>query len=461
MVCVMSTAALDDVAVASGSHGTVIRPGDVDYDDARSVYNAMIDRHPRAVVVAGDVTDVIAGVIAARERGLDLSVRGGAHGVAGFATNDDGIVIDLSRMRAVRIDRDSRIVRVEGGCTWGDLDRIAHHFGLGTTGGTVSTTGVAGLALGGGFGFLARKYGLACDNLIGVDIVTADGELVHCDDGHNADLMWALRGGGGNFGVVTSFQFRLHDVGEIIGGPTFYAFEPRVLERYRDLLLTAPRDLGLIGAITRAPAIPVIDQPWHGQPVIALLATWTGDPDAGRALLDTMTQWGTVVGRDVGALAYPVMNTLFDDLLPPGLQHYWKGAFVPDLPDGAIEVHMEHGRHVPGPESAVMFFPLDGASQDVGPADTAFAHRDAAFAIALSGAWPDPADNDANRRWVREYAQALAPYGDGTCYVNFTSDDDGGRASANYGTNYDRLARIKSHWDPGNLFHLNQNIVPA
>lgn len=452
---------LEDLNIATSPRGAVITPGDHRYEEARGVYNAMIDRSPAAIVYAGDVADVMAGVNAARRLGLELAIRGGSHSVAGHGTTDGGLAIDLSGLRGIRIDPVARTARVEAGCTWADLDHAAHAFGLATTGGTVSSTGVAGLTLGGGMGFLTRTHGLTCDNLLGADMVTAQGELVSCDEQTNPDLFWALRGGGGNFGAVVSFLFQLHETGNIIGGPTFFKLDAQILRSYRDVLADAPRELGLIAAITSAPALPVIDDASHGEPVVAILACWTGNHHAGEDLLGAMDDWGAVVGRNVGPMPYPVLNTLFDELLPRGLQHYWKGTFARELTDDAIDVHVEHGANVPCPESAVMFFPLDGACQDIAAGQTAFAHRDVDFAVDLAGTWPDPADSNRNIAWVRSYAAALAPHSAGAAYINFTSGDDANRAEANYGAGYGRLSEIKATWDPTNLFHLNQNIKPA
>jgi FAD/FMN-containing dehydrogenase len=440
--------------------GAVVRPGDAGYDEARRVYNALHDRRPALVVQAAGVADVIAAVGFAGEHGLSLAVRGGGHSVAGFGTCDGGLVIDLARMRGIRVDPARRTARAEGGCTWGDLNHATHAFGLATTGGIVSTTGIAGLTLGGGLGYLARRYGLACDNLLSADVVTADGRLVVCSQDDNADLFWALRGGGGNFGVVTSFEYRLHPVAEILGGPTFFPLDAGVLGGYRELMATAPEDLGALLALTLAPPLPFIPEKWHGKPVSVLLTCWTGARDEGQAILGHAEKWAPVVGRMVGPMPYPVINTLFDGLLPAGLRHYWKGVFARELTDEAIAAHVEHGRRIPCVETATILFPTDGAVQRVAPDATAFAYRKARFAVGLGPSWRSPAEDAANMSWGRRYYEALRPHSEEGGYVNFMSGDDQERVAANYAGNYDRLGTVKRRYDPGNLFRLNQNIMP-
>jgi len=447
---------------ADGFGGQVIRPGDDEYDTARAVYNAMVDRRPAMVVRAAGVEDVAAAVKLAAKHRLPMALRGGGHGIAGFATCDDGLVLDLGGMRGIRVDPGRRIVRAEAGCTWADLNQATHAAGLATTGGIVSTTGIAGLTLGGGLGHLARSCGLACDNLVAADLVTAAGELVSCGEDRNQDLWWALRGGGGNFGVVTSFEYRLHPVGEVLGGPTFLPLDGDVLRGYRELLAGAPEQLGALLVITLAPPAPFLPAAWHGKPVAAVLACWTGPAEEGEALLGTLDGWGVpVLGRAVRQMPYPVLNTLFDDLLPPGLRHWWKGHFVRELADGAIDVHLEYGSMVPCAETATILFPVDGAVQRVGARETAFPCRDAAFVTALGPSWRDPADDERNLAWGRAYEQALRPFAMPGGYVNFMPVEDRDRVPASYLRNYQRLVEVKRRWDPDNLFRLNQNVDPA
>jgi FAD/FMN-containing dehydrogenase len=446
------------------ARGEVFEPGDDGYDDARAVYNAMHDRRPRAVVRCADAADVISAVQTGRNQGLELAVRGGGHSVPGFGTCDDGIVIDLSGMRNVRVDPANALARAGGGAIWGDFDHATHPFGLATTGGIISTTGVSGLTLGGGIGYLARKHGLSCDNLVSADIVTADGQLLTASERQHEDLFWALRGGGGNFGVVTSLEFQLHPVGEIIGGPIFFELEAAgdVLRAYRDYIDEAPEELGAFFAFQIAPPLPFIPESRHGETLCAIVTCWTGPAADAEAVLKPLRNAGPVVAEHVGPVPYPALNSAFDALLPPGLQHYWKADFVKELTDDAIAAHLEHGPNVPCVQSTMHLYPINGAVHRVGADETAFAYRDMTFACVIAGMWPDAADNDANTRWVRDYWSAIHPHsGTEGGYVNFMAEDDQGRVLANYGQNYERLSRVKATYDPDNVFHLNQNIKAA
>jgi len=446
------------------ARGEVFEPGDDGYDDARAVYNAMHDRRPRAVVRCADAADVISAVQTGRNQGLELAVRGGGHSVPGFGTCDDGIVIDLSGMRSVRVDPANGLARAGGGAIWGDFDHATHPFGLATTGGIISTTGVSGLTLGGGIGYLARKHGLSCDNLVSADIVTADGQLLTASERQHEDLFWALRGGGGNFGVVTSLEFQLHPVGEIIGGPIFFELEAagEVLRVYRDYIAQAPEELGAFFAFQIAPPLPFIPESRHGETLCAIVTCWTGPAADAEAVLKPLRNAGPIVAEHVGPAPYPALNSAFDALLPPGLQHYWKADFVKELTDDAIAAHLDHGPKVPCVQSTMHLYPINGAVHRVGADETAFAYRDMTFACVIAGMWPDAADNDANTRWVRDYWSAIHPHsGTEGGYVNFMAEDDQGRVLANYGQNYERLSRVKATYDPDNVFHLNQNIKAA
>jgi FAD/FMN-containing dehydrogenase len=442
--------------------GDVIGPGDAAYDEARKVYNAMIDRRPAVVVRCSNVGDVVAAVNFARENELDLAVRGGGHSVPGFGTCDDGVVIDLSGMRSVTVDPTSRTARAEGGATWGDFNDATHAHGLATTGGIISTTGVAGLTLGGGIGYLARGFGLSCDNLISADVVTADGRTVVASENENADLFWALRGGGGNFGVVTSLEFRLHPVETIYGGPMFFEVDDAatVLRFYREFIADAPEELGGFPAWQIAPPLPFIPEDRHGDVFLAFVACWAGPIDQGEAMLKPLHDVAPVVAEHVGEMPYPALNSAFDALVPPGLQHYWKANFANELSDAAIDAHLEHGSKVPVVNSTVHIYPIDGACQRIASDATAFAYRDANFATVIAGMWPDPSQNEANTRWVRDYYDATAPLSEEGGYINFMAGDDQDRIKANYRVNYDRLVQVKRTYDPDNLFHLNQNIRP-
>jgi FAD/FMN-containing dehydrogenase len=443
--------------------GTVIASGDEGYDSARKVYNAMIDRRPRVVVRCANAGDVMAAVAFARENRLDLAVRGGSHSVPGFGTCDDGVVVDLSAMRGVRVDPVARTARAEGGATWGDFNAATYPFGLATTGGIISTTGVGGLTLGGGIGYLTRGLGLSCDNLVSADVVTADSRLLVASEKENEDLFWAIRGGGGNFGVVTSFEFRLSPVKDIYGGPIFFELDRAadVLRFFREFITDAPEQLGGFPAFQIAPPLPFIPADRHGEPFVAIVACWAGALDEGEKAVQPFRDVAPIVAEHVGPMPYPALNSAFDGLVPPGLQHYWKANFNSELTDEAIEAHLVHGPRLPAVNSTVHIYPINGASHRVAPDETAFAYRDAKFATVIAGMWPDPARNDANIQWVRDYYDATAPHSEAGGYVNFMADDDQERIRANYKGNYDRLVDAKRKYDPDNLFHHNQNIKPS
>ncbi|MFJ4986883.1 FAD-binding oxidoreductase [Streptomyces sp. NPDC088732] len=442
--------------------GQVITPGSEDYDRARTVRNAMIDKRPAAVVRCAGADDVRAVVDFARDNGLELAVRGGGHSVPGFGTCDGGVVADLSPMRAVRVDPRTRTARAEGGATWDDFNTATHAHGLATTGGIVSTTGVGGLTLGGGIGYLSRALGLSCDNLVSADVVTADGNLVVASGKEHEDLFWALRGGGGNFGAVTAFVFRLAPLTDVYGGLMLYEMDhaATVLRAYRDAIAAAPERLCVFPAFHIAPPLPFIPEDRHGDRFVALVACWTGPPEEGERVLRPFRDAAPVAAEHVGPMPYPVMNSLFDAILPPGLQHYWKAAFAAELTDEALVAHVAHAPGLPAVNTAVHIYPIDGACHRVAPDATAFAYRDASFAAVIAGMWPDAAANDANIAWVRGYYEAIAPHSQEGGYVNFMAGDDQGRVRANYRGNHDRLVEVKRAWDPGNLFHLNQNIRP-
>jgi FAD/FMN-containing dehydrogenase len=445
------------------THGEVLVPRSDGYDEARRVYNGMIDRHPLAVVRAADVDDVVAAVTAAREGGLPLAVRGGGHGVPGFGTVDDGIVLDLGAMKEIRIDAARRVARVEAGCTWGEFDHATHEVGLATTGGIISTTGVTGLTLGGGIGYLTRAHGLSIDNLRAADVVLADGSTVTADAEQHVDLFWALRGGGGNFGIVTAFEFDLHEVDTIYGGPMFFELTDarELFHVYRDWIAAAPRWMGAFPSFHIAPPLPFIPEERVGDTCFAIVTCANAPDDRAERLLRELRAVSRPVAEQVGRMPYPALNRAFDDLLPKGLQHYWKTAFTEELTDDAIEVHLRHGARVPALQSTMHLYSVDGAVNEVPSDATAFAHRDMRFAANIAGMWPDPADNARNIGWVRDYYAALAPHSSDAGYVNFMADDDQDRTRAIYGSNYDRLTEVKRVYDPHNLFRLNQNIPPA
>jgi FAD/FMN-containing dehydrogenase len=451
-------------ALREAIRGVVIGPGDTGYDEARAVRNGMIDKRPAVIVRAANAGDVMTAVRFAGDNALTVAVRGGAHSVPGFGTADDAVVIDLSAMRGVRVDPMTNTARVEGGATWGDLNAATYPFDLATTGGIISTTGVGGLTLGGGIGYLARGLGLSTDNLVSADVVLADGSFQVASEQNDPDLFWAIRGGGGNFGVVTSFEFRLSPVKDVYGGPMFFELDKAgdVLRFYREFIVDAPEQLGCFPAYQIAPPLPFIPEHRHGEPFIAMVACWAGDLGAGEKALQPIRDVAPRVAEMVGPMPYPALNSAFDALVPPGLHHYWKANFVKELTDDAIAAHLEHGPKLPAVNSTMHIYPINGACHRVAPDATAFAYRDATFATVIAGMWPpDQVDDEAGTAWVRDYYDATAPHSEEGGYVNFMASDDQDRIRANYRGNYDWLREIKSKLDPGNLFRHNQNIAPA
>ncbi|MCU1552866.1 MAG: FAD-binding oxidoreductase [Arthrobacter sp.] len=443
--------------------GQIITPDDPDYDAARAVHNGMIDKRPAAVVRVSQVADVIACVNFARDNSLDLAVRGGGHSAPGFGTADGALVIDFVKTSGVRVDPAAGTARSEAGATWADFNHATHAFGLATTGGIVGSTGVSGLTLGGGIGYLSRQYGLSCDNLISADVVTADGGFLTASERENDDLFWALRGGGGNFGVVTSLEFRLHPVDMVYVGVIIYPLEhaETVSRFYRDHLASAPEELGAFLAFALGPPVPFLPEEWHGKPVCVVVGMWTGEQAEGPARWQPFLDIAPVAGSMMGPMPYPALNQAFDALQPKGIRGYWKADFLPELSDGAIETHIRYGKTIPTVQTAVHLYPIDGAVQRVGQAETAFANRNVKFAPVIAAFWDDPADTDANVTWVRDYAAALSPFSAPGGYINFMDGDDLPRVAENYGPNYRRLTEIKTKYDPQNLFHVNQNIPPG
>jgi len=443
--------------------GEIIQPGDAAYDEARKAYNAMIDKRPRVIVRCADVADVIACVNFARESGLTLSIKGGSHNVAGFSVCDDGLVIDLSRMKGIRVDAEQRTVRAQGGCTWGDLDHATHPFGLHAPGGVISTTGIAGLSLGGGVGHLTRKAGLSCDNLLAADVVTTNGELVKASAKENADLFWALRGGGGNFGVVTSFEFKLHPVSTVFAGPVLWGLDKArdAMRFWFQYMAKAPDDMNAFFAFLIVPPGPPFPEELHNKTVCAVVCCYTGPMEKAEEVTRPLREFGPPLLDGVGAMPFPAIQTAFDPLLPPGLLHYWKADFFKDLTDEAIEAHLKFGPAIPTVNSAVHLYPVSGAASRVGKNDTAWSYREAQFALVIAAVYQDAVDGPANIKWVRDYWEAVHPYSAGGAYVNFMMEEGEDRVRASYRDNYDRLVKVKNKYDPGNLFHLNQNIKPT
>lgn len=444
-------------------NGQLLQPSDDGYDQARRIYNAMIDRRPRLIARCADAADVMAAVDFARESGMEVSIKGGGHGVAGLAVAEGGLMIDLSGMRGIRVDPEARTVRVEGGCRWRDVDHATHAFGLATPAGVVATTGVAGLTLGGGFGHLSRRYGLTCDNLISADVVTADGGFVTANAQSHPDLFWALRGGSGNFGAVVSFEFRLHAVNNVYGGMIAFPIEAAgdVLRFYREFIARAPEDISVFFGFHLAPPAPFIPEPVQGLPVAVLFVCYCGDQADGEEAVKPIREFAKPALDLLGPMPYPVLQGFFDELVPPGLHHYWKSDFVGEIRDEAISVHASYGPKVPAVQSTMHIYPLSGAVDRVRNEDTAFGHREAQFAQVIVGASPDAEPMPGIIEWVRNYWSDAHPYSSGATYVNFLMEEGADRAKAAYGGNYARLAEIKARYDPANLFHLNQNIRPA
>ena len=444
--------------------GPLVGPGDPDYDEARSVWNAMVDKRPAVVARCTGPADVRAAVNFAREHGLLTAVRGGGHSAAGKGTCDDGIVIDLSLMKGVRVDPANRTVWAQGGVTWGDFDHETQSFGLATPGGVVSTTGIAGLTLGGGFGWLTRRFGFSCDNLLSVDLVTANGESVVCSEDENPDLFWGLRGGGGNFGVATSFEFRAHPVGPLvlgglIGWPLAQAGE--ILAAHRELTRDVPDELGISTAFVTAPPLPFVPESLHFQPALVVILCWSGDIDTGREVVQPWLDLAPPI-QMVDAMPYTMMQSLEDDLAPRGRHSYWKSGYLAELSDEAIAAAAAVAAEVPSPFSVAEIVLFGGAVTRVGADETAFGQRDGRFLFNVISMWEDPAETERNVAWPRAFYDAMQPFATEGVYVNFLSEEGEERVVEAYGADkYAWLARLKAQYDPDNLFRLNQNIAPA
>jgi len=447
----------------SAVRGPIVLPGDEAYDSTRKVYNGMIDKRPAVIVQCTDVADVIAAVNYARSNNLLTAIRGGGHNGGGLGTCNDGLVIDLSLMRGVRVDAERRTVRVGAGCVWGDVDHATHAFGLAVPSGFITTTGVGGLTLGGGIGYLTRRYGLTIDNLLSADVVLADGSVVTADDRHDSDLFWALRGGGGNFGVVTSFEFQAHPVATVHAGPTFWPLEQatEVMKAYRHFILDAPEHISGFFAFLTVPPAPMFPEHLHMRKVCGVMWVCTGPSARAEADTKPMRSVGTPLLDHQGEMPLPAANALFDPLYPPGLQWYWRADFVNELSDQAIARHVEHGSALPTMHSTMHLYPIDGAAHRVGKNDTPFSYRDANWAEVIVGVDPDPANAARITTWCKNYFDALHPYSAGGAYVNFMMDEGQERVQASFRDNYQRLAAVKGKYDPTNLFRVNQNIRPA
>jgi FAD/FMN-containing dehydrogenase len=434
--------------------GSVIRPSDRDYDGARRIWNAGIQKHPGMIVHCAGTADAVHAVEFARANDLLVAIRGGGHNVAGRALCDGGMVIDLSGMRAVFVDPGQRTARVQGGATLGDVDRETHAFGLAVPAGVVSRTGIAGLTLGGGVGWLVRKHGLTCDNALSFEVVTAEGRLLTASTDENPDLFWALRGGGGNFGVVTSFLFRAHPVATVLGGLIVHARDQArdVIRHYRDFMAAAPDDLTAYAAMVTTP---------DGHPAVAVIPCYCGDLAEGERVIGPLRKFGSPLMDAVQPMPFPVMQRILDDAFPDGTRNYWKSTFVRELSDSAIDVIVDHANRMRSPLSAVVIEFYGGAASRIGASETAFAQRQAQYDIGFMAQWTDPAEDDVHVAWARDMSDALKPFSSGGYLLNFLSEESPDTIRAAFGANYPRLAEVKKKYDPTNFFSVNQNIRPA
>jgi FAD/FMN-containing dehydrogenase len=448
----------------SGLVGELVGPNDPGYDEARAVHNGMIDRRPALIARCAGTEDVARVIAFARAHDALIAVRGGGHNGGGLGVVDDGVVIDLSAMDDVVVDPESDTVQVGGGATWSAVDLATAEHGRATPSGVISTTGVGGLTLGGGLGHLTRRFGLTIDSLLGADVVLADGSQVHASADEHPELFWALRGGGGNFGVVTRFTFRTHPVGAaVMAGPTFWPIEqtPEVMRFFREFLPSAPRALSGFFALMTVPPVDLFPEELHLRKVCAIMWCIVGSEEEAARLLAPVHEVGTPLLHGVGPVPFPALQSLFDGLYAPGLQCYWRADFVNELSDELIDQHLEWGQRLPSMHSTMHMYPIDGAAHDVAPGDTAFSYRDAQFAEVIFGVDPDPANADAMRDWCVGYWDATHPYSEAGAYVNFMMEEGQDRVRATYRDNYDRLARVKAQYDPDNVFRVNQNIQPA
>jgi FAD/FMN-containing dehydrogenase len=452
-------------SLRGGLRGTLCLPGDAGYDEARTIWNAMIDKRPAAVVRAAGASDVIQTVRLAAQHGLLLSVRGGGHNIAGSAVCDGGLMLDLSRMTSVRVDPKARTVRVEPGARLADLDKETQAFGLATPVGINSTTGVAGLTLGGGFGWISRKFGLTVDNLLSADVVTADGVLLRASETDNPDLFWAIRGGGGNFGVVTSFELKLHPVGpQVIAGLIVHPFSAAkdVFSEYRRLVAEAPDELCCWMVMRKAPPLPFLPPEVHGTEVLVLALCYSGDLASGEKAVAPFKAIGKPIADVVGPSPFAGWQTAFDPLLTPGARNYWKSHDFVELADGLVELLLKAVRELPTPQCEIFIGSLGGAINRIPAGATAYPHRDVNFVMNVHTRWDSPSEDASCIRWARALYDAAAAFATGGVYVNFMPDDEAQRVrSGAYGVNYDRLAKLKAKYDPKNLFRTNQNVAPA
>ncbi len=448
-------------AFSSQLRGKIVMPSDSSYDEERKVYNGMMNKHPGMIVKCVDVADVIASVNFGRENNLLVAVRGGGHNAGGLGLCDDGLAIDLSGLKFVRVDVANKTVRVGGGNVWGEVDHATHPFGLAVPAGIISTTGVGGLTLGGGVGHLSRKYGLTIDNLLEADMVLADGSFVTVNAEQNTDLFWAIRGGGGNFGIVTSFKFQAHNVKTVFGGPTLWPIEKteEIMKWYHDFINNAPDELNGFIATMIIPGEPFPEH-LHNKQFCGIIWCYSGDLEKAKDAFEPVLSMNPFF-EHVGEMPYPSIQTLFDGLMPPGLQWYWRADFFNELGPEIRAQHLKFGSNIPTPLSQMHMYPISGAAGRVGKDETPWAYRDAKYAGVIVGVDPDPANADKITKWCKDYWEALHPYSSGGAYSNFMMDEGQERVQASYKHNYDRLTRIKKQYDPNNFFKVNQNIKPS
>jgi len=443
--------------------GRIIGPNDPDYGDARKVYNAMIDKKPGLIARCVDVADVIACVNFARENQILVAVRSGGHNAGGLGIADDALVIDLAQIKYTRVDPSKKTVTVGGGCTWGDVDHATHAFGMAVPSGIISTTGVGGLTLGGGIGHLTRKCGLTIDNLLAADVVLADGSFVHASVDDHSDLFWALRGGGGNFGVVTAFTFKLHQIDTVYAGPMLYELSDAadVMKWYRNFIVNAPEDLNGWFAFLTVPPGPPFPENLHLKKMAGIIWCCTKPQADAEKMFEPIRTFKKPALDFVGPIPEPALQSMFDPIYPPGLQWYWRADFVNELSDDAIAQHVRFANALPTMHSTMHLYPINGAAAKVGKTETAWNYRDANWAQVMVGVDPDPANKEKITKWTKDYFDALHPYSAGGAYVNFMMDEGEDRVKATYGDNYQRLTQIKTKYDPANLFRVNQNIKPT
>jgi FAD/FMN-containing dehydrogenase len=451
------------VQLRSEFRGAIIEPGDPRYDEARAVYNAMILRRPTLIAQCTDVADVMAAVRFAHQTKLKVSIRGGGHNAGGLGVCDDGLVIDLAGIRYVHVDPAARTVRVGGGSRWGDVDHAAHAFGLAVPSGIIASTGVGGLTLGGGLGHLTRKHGLTIDNLISADVVLADGTFVVASEDEHPDLFWALRGGGGNFGVVTSFLFQAHPVNMVCAGPMLWELDQAadVMKWYREFIVQAPEEINGFFAFLTVPPGPPFPEAIHLKKMCGIVWCYPGPIEQANAILEPLRAFRKPAFEFFVPMPFPMLQGMFDGLYPPGHQWYWKADFFNELTDEAIAKHVEHGSLMPTMQSSMHLYPVNGAAHRVGPNDTPWSYRSANWSQVIVGVDPDPDKKDIIKDWAQNYYDALHPYGAGGAYVNFMMEEGEDRVQATYRGNYERLAKVKAKYDPENFFRVNQNIKPA